>query len=117
MYFTANLRELLYITISTVCILLTTHNGTLCSVHKKHFKKTRFVLGQSDRSGVVKTVSTVHCLSKCEDTCLFVRSDAEGTCIMFADAVLLADSGELNNSSGISGYRKVNLTLLNNMVK
>jgi len=67
-------------------------------------KKETFSFGSSvsTTSGVTRVLD---CIVTCGDTCDYVQYMADGTCVLYADALLLTEPATVEGQ--VQGYRKV----------
>ena len=87
-----------------MCVIYLCHIGVDCTSQNSLYQRVHFLHGK--KIGTIGSVPDIHdCLRRCDNTCGYVQYVANGTCVLFSEALLLTEPA--NTTGQIGGYRKV----------
>ena len=101
-----SLRDIFKVTVLmfVMCVIHLCHIGVDCTSQKSLYQKVHFRHGE--KIGTIGTVSDRHaCLRACDDACGYVQYAANGTCVLYSEALLLTEPATKTGQK--VGYRKV----------
>jgi len=80
--------------------------GVDCTSRSSLFRQVHFLYGET--IAITASVRSIHaCLLTCDDSCGYVQYAANGTCVLYSEALLLIEPATIAGQK--DGYRKVSL--------
>ena len=80
--------------------------GVECTSRWSLFRQVHFLYGET--IAITASVRSIHaCLLTCDNACSYVQYAANGTCVLYSEALLLTEPATLTGQK--VGYRKVSM--------
>ena len=77
-----------------------------CTSRSSLFRQVHFLYGET--IAITASVRSIHaCLLTCDNACGYVQYAANGTCVLYSEALLLTEPANITGQK--DGYRKVSL--------
>jgi len=91
---------------AVMCGIYLCHIGVDGTSRKSLYQKVHFLYGET--IATIGSLTDIHaCLRTCDDACGYVQYAANGTCVLYSEALLLTEPA--NRTGQVDGYRKVSL--------